>query len=266
MSKITIYQEEKTNLLPVSFLNDIQNQTKIRDIDVESDEFRGKIGILFTKVNNLLGIKQQIIDINKTDIREMIAMRFNGLSLNELDYAFKLERFGEFGTRIEHFQLFNAEYVGKVIERYLEWKEFKKRTYNIKKELKLESISESEKNKITNEGVLKAYYYFKENRVADKSRIYIYDVLDGMDLMPKDNETKNKVKKDAVYLLNQEYSNKKSSSLEERRQINRDIEKIKNPKDSLIILKCKELSLEDYFRGIRTEKQEQEFLEKFKTK
>lgn len=47
----------------------------------------------------------------------MIMMKYSHLSLEEIDYAFRHDRYS--GSPIDHYQLFNAEYVAKVIERYI---------------------------------------------------------------------------------------------------------------------------------------------------
>jgi len=264
MNKLALQHEDSTNLSPISFINDVKNQLKIRDIDTDSSEFRNRLGVFFTKTHNLLGIKEHILDINKVDIMEMLLMRFKGLSLEEIEYSFKMERFGNFGKKIEHFQLFNADYVSRVLDRYTEWKNFKNKTYNLKKQEVLVEISESEKKRIVNEAVIEFYNHFKENRTIDVNRIYLYNVFYGMDLLAKDNETKNSIKKDAVDIVRMDLLSRKPTSLEEKRGLKVQIEGITNPKNSSVITKCKELSIEDYFRSLKTKEQEDEFLNLFK--
>jgi hypothetical protein len=57
---------------------------------------------------------------------------------------------------------------------------------------------------------------------------------------------------------------RKPTSLEEKRGLKVQIEGITNPKNSSVITKCKELSIEDYFRSLKTKEQEDEFLNLFK--
>lgn len=264
MSKLVIYNESSRQLSPISFLNDIQNQTKIRDIDTGSIEFRQELGMFFTKVTNLLGIKDQILDINKADIKEMILMRFKGLSLNELDYAFKLERYGTFGTRLQHFQLFNAEYVGAVIDRYLAWKEFKRKN-NISTVKKVMKISEQDKKSKENDIVIRFIERYDKERIVEDQYFYVYDVLDGLDLMNKDLDYKNSVKKDAIYLLKQEQNERKASSVDEQREIKSTLKIIESGIGGGIKSKCKILALEDFFRGLfKSEEKVIEFKNKFK--
>lgn len=49
----------------------------------------------------------------------MVLTRFQNLSVEEIDYAFKMDRYS--GEPVPHFQLFNAEYVAKVLKKYQDW-------------------------------------------------------------------------------------------------------------------------------------------------
>jgi len=87
-------------------------------------EIRKKgLGIIFAKVSILSGFKGEIPDMNKKDITELLMTRFRGISLNELDFAFKIDRYGYHGNPTPHFQIFNAEYVARVLNNYLLYKE-----------------------------------------------------------------------------------------------------------------------------------------------
>lgn len=79
------------------------------------------LGIIFMKIANFSGLKGEIPDINKEDITELLMTRFPTLSLNEIQYAFKIDRYGYHGDPTQHFQLFNAEYVVRVLNKYLEY-------------------------------------------------------------------------------------------------------------------------------------------------
>lgn len=262
MNKLQIYQEEKTQLSPISFLNDVQNQTKIRNLDDVA--FRNNLGFIVTKVNNLLGIKEEILDINKLDIKEMILMRFKGLSLNEIEFAFKLERFGTLNPKTEHFQLFNADYVSKVIDKYLKWKEFKLKN-NIIKKVKYQEISKEEKIKKENDIVLRFINNYDKYKPIDYTYFYIYDILDSRDFMNKDLKYKESVKKDAIYLLEKEYSGKKASSRDELRDYKSKLKLVIKGIGGEVIHKCKILALEDFFRDLHKDpKKIIEFKNKFK--
>lgn len=91
----------------------------------------GKVlGLIFVKCANLSGIKEPISDINKQDIKEMILTKFNKLSIEEIDYAFKMDRYS--GEPVQHFQLFNAEYVAKVLNKYSNWLLKTRQEHNLK--------------------------------------------------------------------------------------------------------------------------------------
>lgn len=264
---LVIYNKEKTNLSPISFINDLKNQTAIRSLDPNSNEFRKELGTLFTKINLLIGIKNEIDIFNKEDIKELILMRFKALSLNEIDYAFKLERYGKFGKRIEHYQLFNAQYVGEVLDKYLDWKtfQFKNVVKNIQNQGKTElSVNEKEiKNKKIVLGFLDRY---EKNPYIEDDEFYIYDILDKKELMPTDVEYKKEVKKDAVTILQNEYSQRKAKSKDESRSFKRELEQVTLGKGGAVIRKCKVLVLEEFFRNLFKDQEKViEFKEKFKS-
>lgn len=247
--ELVIYNQEKTNLSPISFVNDLKNQTKIRSLDANSKEFKNQLGLLFAKINNLIGIKQEIEIFNKKDIKEMILMRFKSLSLEEVDYAFKLERYGTFGKRIDHFQLFNAEYVGKVLERYLEWKVFQMKNV-VKKVIDKEKLSEQELQKKNKEVLLRFINEYEYTRKVEDFQFYIYDILDNIGLMPTDVEYKNQIKKEAILILEKEYSNRKANSKDEFKRFQRELEQVKLGKGGAVKKKCKVLVIDEFFKKI----------------
>ena len=59
---------------------------------------------------------------------KMISSRFNHLSLEEIDMAFEMDRYGHFGQPTKHYHLFNAEYVTTILLKYENWLEIRNRT------------------------------------------------------------------------------------------------------------------------------------------
>ncbi|WP_159427056.1 hypothetical protein [Formosa haliotis] len=101
-------------------------ETQLRNLD--PDTRKAGLGYIFSRVAILSGFKGEIPEINKEDITDLLLTRFKTISLNELSFAFKIDRHGYHGDPTPHFQLFNAEYVTKVLNRYLKYKElFKNR-------------------------------------------------------------------------------------------------------------------------------------------
>lgn len=111
--------ESFCNASPVAFLK--KKQSRIVDIE-KGDEFFMTLGIMFTKIANLGGIKGEISEINKQDISKMILRRNKALSLEEIYFAFELERYGVYEEKTSHFQLFNADYVSTILNKYKKWK------------------------------------------------------------------------------------------------------------------------------------------------
>lgn len=246
---LVIYNSEKANLSPISFINDLPNQNKIRNLDANSQEFKNQLGLLFAKINNLIGIKQEIELFNKQDIKEMLLMRFKALSMEEIDYAFKLERYGAFGKRIDHFQLFNSEYVSKVLDRYLEWKVFQMKNV-VKKVIDKEKLSEQELEKKNKEVLLRFINEYEYTRKVEDFQFYIYDILDSKGLMPTDIDYKNQIKKEAILILQEEFSKRKANSKDEFKSFQRELEQVALGKGGTVRKKCKVLVIEEFFKNI----------------
>ncbi len=207
--------------------------------------------MIFTRVANLLGIKHQINQINKEDIREMIYYRFGNLSLEEIDYAFKLDRYGKFGDPTEHYQLFNAEFVGKVLNRYKNWVQqyrFDNRIPTAKLPEKKELTSE-EKETIVVTGVLNFFDEFKENRHIPPGRLYVYDYLFEKKLLPPHTpEFKEKIRRSAIKHL----SKSETPDRKKRKDLKATLKEIQSgdKNQSRLKLKCKELVLKYYFNSL----------------
>ena len=263
MSNLQIYNERSIQLSPISFVNDIQNQLKIRDLDTDSLDFKNKIAVFFTKTVNLLGIKEAILDVNKTDIFEMLIMKYKGISLEELSYAFKMERYGQLLPKTQHYQLINAEYVSSVLDKYIDWRVSKIKTNTSTVKI-MPKISDQDKIFKENDIVLRFIENFDPIIEVKDEYFYVYDILDSRGFMNKDIEYKNKVKEDAIYLLNQEYSGKKASSMDELKSIKSKLKLLKAGQGGEIKAKCKILALEEFFRNLnRDEKKLAEFKLKF---
>ncbi len=165
-----------------------------------------------------------------------------------------------------------GKYYGLNVKTFIVWVE-----YYIKNERQIE-LNNRKKQKVTNDvqtkeekqywinkGVLTCFDYFVENSTIKDGYIYVYDILYEVGLLPVDKETKDKVYKSAIEVMNYELNSKKAISLSEKNDIKLTIERIKNPKDNLVINKCKEISLLRYFRGLlKDDGLTNEFKEQFK--
>lgn len=220
---------------------------KIKNLDDQSFEYG--LSSTFVKVANLAGIKEDIGDINKTDIAQMIALRFKSLSLEEIDYAFKLERYGSYPERTQHFQLFNAEYVSQILDKYKTWRHELRVSRNIsifgKTEVpSLPEISESQKEEIVKLGLKRCYAHYQQHKNIPNGSIYLYDYLDEKNLMPIDKPTKDAVLK--IAKQNIKDKSELATTIEERRSL-AVYDSIGNP-SSKVITECKRLSLISFLK------------------
>lgn len=134
------------SLSPIALAKKRKDFVKIRNLNPQqiSDVF----ALVFVRAASFLGIKEAISEINKQDIKDLILFKYSHLSAEELDYAFKHDRYS--GDPIPHYQLFNAEYVAKILKRYEEFLKVVKAESNSKL-LELPPVkeySDSEKKQI----------------------------------------------------------------------------------------------------------------------
>jgi hypothetical protein len=249
--KLAIYKPERQSLTTVDFLKDISNQVKIKDISEE--DFKHHLIKTIVTINALSGIKDPMDDITKQDIREMILMRFKGLSFDEIGYAFKKERYGDLGTRTEHFQLFDAKYVSVVLDKFVKWKKDKIVQHNLNsKKMEEEEISEEEKEFIMAEAIdrLKKEVKINGGIGVNSICVHVYDHMDAKGMLPTDKEYKLEIYERAKKVAKGEAAGKATHSLEEHRNLKATIEKLDLPKNASVINIAKRLVLTDYFNKI----------------
>jgi len=246
---LAIYKPERQSLTTVDFLKDISNQVKIKDISEE--DFKHHLIKTIVTINALSGIKDPMDDITKTDIKEMILMRFKALSFDEIGYAFKKERYGDLGIRTEHFQLFDAKYVSTVLDKFVKWKKDKIIQHNLNNKKTMEKeISEEEKEFRMAEGIDRVKKEVEINGKITGVCFHVYDHLDKKGLLPTDKAYKLEIYERAKSIAKAEAASKATHSLEEHRNLKATIEKIDLPKNANVINIAKRLVLEDFFNKI----------------
>jgi len=267
MSNIQIYNEKNQSLGEVSFLKSVSTHVKIRNAD--GYELSKNLSHWIAEVSLALGIKDSISDFNKKDLVEMILSRFKNLSVDELYYAFKLERYGQLDPEIKdepwvtpHYQLFNAEYVAKVLKKYVSWKRKMKTQHSIEEAEKQPTATEQEKKYWINKGVRDCLDFFIKNGYIEDGKTYIYDILYDDGHLPTNADFKKKMYSDAKEVLRFEYESKKPANLKEKKEFKNILSEIEAKQNSKVVLKAKEIILNNFFRKlIKNEKE----VEKFKS-
>lgn len=151
-------------LQEVAFARQVLTFSPIRELD--PIEVRGGIGAIIAQHAALIGFKGEIDPLNKSDISGMILSRFSSLSLEELYKAFQMERYGEFDTRTEHYQLINAPYVCEILKKYKDWLRRTRQNNNLPMSLPAptpeEQLTEEEKEAKFIANVQQFYNDFKQ--------------------------------------------------------------------------------------------------------
>lgn len=237
----------------VSFAKTTVELQKIKEMDLTQVEQKQYLqqgfSMIFTKAANLIGLKDPISQINKLDIVEMIMSRFKSLSLEEIDYAFRLDRYS--GEPVQHFQLFNAEYVGKVLHRYREWLRNTRANNNLPMAKKSEpkELSPEEKELLVINGAIECFEDFKTLKEIPLGKTYVYDYLYEKKLLPSHTPAfRERVKRQAIKQL---YKSKENPN-KDRREIKSILQEVQFRKNNLKV-QCKNLVLQEYFNRLLAE-------------
>lgn len=268
MSEIAIYQPQKQSLSEITFLKDTHLQTKIRNAD--GYELTKSLAHWITETSFALGIKDPISKFNKSDVVGLVLNKYKNLSVDELYYAFKMERYGNLEPNLKnepwvtpHYQMFNAEYVGKVLDKYRNWKRKMSIEHEISAPIKKKSQTDAEKQYWINRGVLSCLECFEADRMVPFDKIYVYDILYDDGHLSTDVVFKKQMYEDAKLVLQMEYSEKKALNIKEKKEFKAILDNIHIKGNAKVISKAKELVLNKFFRELTAN---EEKLAKFKEK
>lgn len=209
----------------------------------QNNAFFSLFEMMLVRITVLAGIKNEIDDLNKQDIAKMILRRFKTLSLNDIYFAFEKERYGEYETKTSHFQLFNADYVSEVLNKYKNWKRTMKVEHNISAPLLQaeNTISEQEKEGIVAQGVERMFEEYKLNKSVPVGCAYIYDYLVAKGQIQK---AEGKEREQIMFKAKQ---NLKSGANALQKAIN--TLQGQNTNNIMIANECKRISLITYFKN-----------------
>ncbi|AVR46772.1 hypothetical protein C7S20_16720 [Christiangramia fulva] len=238
----------------VGFAKKTHEYTKIKDFNLKDQNdkkyFQHGLSVIFTKASNMVGIKDPISPNNKQDILELILSRFGGLSLEEIDYAFKIDRYGTHGEPTPHFQLFNAQYVSTILIKYKVWLRNIRGNNNlpISKPIEKKSMSEVEKALLVLNGIIECFEEFKISGKIPYGKAYVYDVLYKRGLLPIHTKRyREKIKRKAI---KRRYKSKEKKHVD-RKELKSILHKIQIGQNNQKI-QCKEIVLETFFKKLNS--------------
>lgn len=116
---MTLAIQKASSLTEVDFF---KKRTEFKKISkIEDGELSIGISILFTRIAVFTGLKEAIDPFVKQDIVNGLITNHRHLSLEEIEYAFSLDRDGVYGEPTPHYQFVNREYIGRVLGKYYKW-------------------------------------------------------------------------------------------------------------------------------------------------
>lgn len=164
----------------------------VKDLIKEKSPRLQEFNHVFQEAAFLIGIKDHISKPNKEDIVDMIKRDHSNLSIEAIREAFKMDRFGTFGEPTQSFQLFNSEFVGKILKRFKEWLRKTRFENNLPMTNEplniLPELSEEEKSQLIINGVVTCFEDYKKSGSIDPGRLYVYEFLYGRRLLPEHNQ------------------------------------------------------------------------------
>lgn len=197
----------------------------------------------------------------KREMVEMILSEFKRLSLNELYYAFKLERYGKFGQPTLSYGRFDTLYVSQVLRKYKEWKQEYRKKNNLPigkiNQNSSQEISDSEKKSLLINGVLECYDHYIETYMIPTGKAYVYDLLYDMDLLPKDADSKNRAYQEAKDVIRMNLEQMDRTSFKDRNEYKNILMELESRKSDIVVREAKNIIVGKYFRKTKREKLEQ---------
>lgn len=178
------------------FLISTYSLTKIKEIS-NDPEFKNLLGAVLVKISVLVGIKSEIDAFTKQDISKMILSVFKELSFEEINKAFELERYNQYDEKTDHYQLFDANYISTVLNKYKKWKVQEKKELNISAPKLETSISDSEKQKLR-EDLLKIIFQEISETGFSSDSWHLYPELEASKKINPTKEEKKKLYKEQL--------------------------------------------------------------------
>lgn len=183
------------------------------------------------------------------NLKKELDNNYRWITIKELEIIFSegiKDRYGEvYGLNIRTFlkwiEVFNTEYRNKELNDRKE----------IVKPKKKEEPTAQEKQLIVINGIFAAYEYYQENKQIEIGRIYVYEELYNLKLLPKHTpEYRNNIKIQAKKAIKEEIEIK---SFARTQRVKNLIKGIYDPGE--FRTKCKELILKEYFQKVIDNKQ-----------
>ena len=201
-----------TSLTPTGFVKDTFKQVKIRDLNKE--ERADMITLTMNTASTLSGLKGDIDPVTLKDIGELVRLKYGHISIEEIVYAFKANRYNLLAKgRVEMFNLFNADYVSKVLDAYLDWKadKIKKENLLTKSEV-VKDAGEEEQRRIVADGICRHYDEYKKSETFEAiGGHYIFDVFLQCGIIKPYED--NKLEYDALISLAKEKAKKEAAGI-----------------------------------------------------
>lgn len=245
--------EERCNQAPVAFLKSNYGFSKVRDRKAEP-EIRFLIGAAMLKAAVLAGIKN-LDPANKFDITNSILSEYNDLTLEEIYKAFELERYGVYEERTEHFQLFNAQYVTDILKKYRIWKQNTKMQHNISPPQSLPEMTDSQKEEIATNAVIRVFDEYKESGTMPEPNAYIFDILYDRNIIKPGDTPERQSYYQRKYMqaaaeIKKEVNASAATSHIENRAIQEELQKIIEGSSDKVVVRSKKIILSEYFNKL----------------
>lgn len=126
-----IVAEKKGNYSPLDELKKSYSLSRINEYPI--NDAKTIIEASIYQDATLKGIKDENLpgEFVLDDISEMILKMFWMLTPEEIVSALKMDRFGYFEEKSQHYQFYGTEYVAEILKKYCKWKRKKAEEHNL---------------------------------------------------------------------------------------------------------------------------------------
>lgn len=244
----------------LTFLKQIHTFKKIR-LRVNEPNFSILVGVLFTNLCVLAGIKEKLDHATKGDLYRSLKNYYLDLTLEEIYKAFELERNEQYPKKSSHFQLFGVDYFSEVIKKYRIWKPEHLTKHHIAIDVKnqLPEKTTSQIKQDLDNGIILRFNEFKAFKPMTEPIVHIYqELLDRGIILgaitPKLKAYYDQKQKEATQELKKELEQEITINYaSKRKDFQKILKQVQGGESYKIIDRTKKIVLQEYFTKLISE-------------
>lgn len=226
----------------------LKKWVKIKNYENEH-ELSNALAVVLSKICVLQGVKSKIDQIVGEDVVNALKHNYSDLSIEEIYKAFQLDRLGEYGVEVKHYDLFDLKYFSKIIRLYKTWKQGNVKRHKPALMPPKEEITEEMNKKAIEKTIMNLVFHFQHNEnLPPGNYIFVYDYLRKIGkIKQSEGEERERILKKAKENLKLELELRFEKDRSARKKLKKIINNSDISEDSKFQNECKLIHLTDYF-------------------